>query len=124
MSANISLVATYLNHDQAESAIKKLHSAGFDMSHLSVIGSDRPNVAKTEGATALGDLKALNAAQYSCIPPERVHDYEAELSADRMLIVAHGTSEEIDRARHIIDADHPESWEGKVTCAVYYGCAD
>lgn len=114
MSANNSLVATYVNHRIGSSALEKLRQAGFDQNHLAIISND----------SDLHDLSALDAAQYACIPRERIHDYEAELNSDRMLIVAHGSSEEIERARQIIGENHPEGWDGKVTCAVYYGCSD
>jgi hypothetical protein len=124
MSGNNSLVATYVNHSLAESTVKKLHEAGFDMNKLSIVGKNLQKATEMAGATVLGNLGVLDAAQYTCIPRERVPDYEAELNDDRMLIVMHGTPDEIDQAKHIIDSTHPESWNGKVSCAVYYGCVD
>lgn len=124
MSGNNSLVATYANHHLAETTVKELHRAGFDMNKLSILGKNLQSAKEMAGATVLDNLDALDATQYACIPRERIHDYEAELGADRMLLVTHGTPDEIDRAKHIIDLTHPESWNGKVGCAVYYGCVD
>lgn len=125
MSDNISLVATYANHGLAKNTARKLHMAGFDMSKLSIVGNGRKGAAEElEGAAVLDRLDALNDAQYACIPRERVHDYEAELKADRLLLVAHGTADEIAQAKSIIDATHPEGWNGNVGCAIYYGCVD
>ena len=125
MSENISLVATYANHGLAKNTARKLKMAGFDVSKLSIVSNDRNDAAwKLEGAAVLDRLDALDEAQYACISKEHVHDYEAELKADRLLLVAHGTAEEIAQAKSIIDATHPEGWNGNVGCSVYYGCDD
>lgn len=58
------------------------------------------------------------------MPPDNVADYESEFKSGRLLLAAHGTPDEILRAQRIVDADHPESWDGNVGCAVYYGCPD
>ena len=125
MSENISLVATYANHSLAKTTASKLKIAGFDVRKLSIVSNDINDAAGgLEGATVLDSLDALDEAQYACIPRDRVHDYEAELKADRFLLVAHGTVDEISQAKSIIDATHPEGWDGNVDCTVYYGCID
>lgn len=124
MSGHNSLIATYANHSLAETAIKKLHSAGFDMHKLSIVEKDHQSATEIEGATVIDNLDGLDRTQYTCIPKERLPDYEAELNAHRMLIVAHGTPDEIDMAKHIIDSVHPESLDGEVSCTMYYGCMD
>ena len=125
MSENISLVATYANHGLAKNTTRKLHIAGFDMSKLSIVSNDRNGTGgELEGAAVLDRLDALNEAQYACIPRERVLDYEAELKTDRLLLVAHGTVDEIAQAKSIVDSTHPDGWNGSVGCAIYYGCAD
>ena len=125
MSENISLVATYANHGLAKSTARKLQIAGFDMKKLYLVSNDRNDiVGELEGAAVLDSLDGLDEAQYACISKEHVHDYEAELKADRLLLVAHGTAEEIAQAKNIIDATHPEGWNGNVGCSVYYGCDD
>jgi len=125
MSENISLVATYANHGLAKTTARKLQIAGFDVRKLSIVSNDlNDTVGELEGATEFDRLDALDEAQYACIPRERVLDYEAELKADRLLLVAHGTVDEIAQAKSIVDATHPEGWNGNVGCAVYYGCDD
>lgn len=60
-------------------------------------------VGAAEGALALGGLSALGAALYSAgIPKDTVVQYETAVKADKFLILAHGTSEEIYRASHIL----------------------
>lgn len=125
MSENISLVATYANHGLAKNTARKLKVSGFDVSKLSIFSNDKnDSVDELGGATVLNRMEALNEARYTCIPQDRINDYEAELKADRLLIVAHGTADEIAQAKRIIDATHPESWDGKVDCTIYYGCVD
>ena len=46
------------------------------------------------------------------------------LKADRLLLFFHGTADEIVQAKSVIDATHPEGWNGNVGCSVYYGCLD
>lgn len=125
MSANNSLVASFKSHDVAESVVKQLHASGFDMSKLSIVDREQHrNVTELEGAAVVGYLGQLDAAKYTCMPVERVPDYEAELNSGRLLLVAHGTPDEITQAKTVIDSTHPDSWDGKVGCTVYYGCLD
>jgi hypothetical protein len=72
----------------------------------------------------VSDLSDLGSEQLSCIPREYIPNYEAELKVDRLLLVAHGTPEEISQARNVINSTHPDGWDGNVGCAVYYGCMD
>jgi hypothetical protein len=122
MSENNSLVATYANHSMAKATVTKLQKAGLDMSKLSIVGKDENKTL--EGVTVVDDLYELGTEQYSCISRETIPDYEAELNADRLLLFFHGTADEIAQAKSIIDTNHPESWNGNVGCAVYYGCLD
>lgn len=125
MSQNISLIATYSNHGLAKSTARKLQNAGFDMNNLYLVSADGGNAAaEPEGAAMLDTLDALDETQYACIPRDRVHDYEEELKADRLLLVTHGTADEIAQAKSIIDTTHPDGWDGNVSCTVYYGCDD
>lgn len=125
MSVNNSLVATYASHGLAEATVKRLQQAGFDMKKLSIVGKDmHGTVGGLDGAVVVSGLEALDEVQYSCIPKESVLDYEAELKVDRMLLVAHGTSDEIALAKSIVDSTHPEDWGGGVGCTIYYGCFD
>lgn len=125
MSEHNSLVASFANHHLAKTTVEKLHKAGFDMGKLSIVGKDRFDIAeKWGGAVVIDGLSVLDEEQYSCIPRESVLDYEAELEVDRLLLVAHGTPDEIDKAKVIIDTTHPDGWDGNVGCTVYYGCTD
>ena len=126
MSANNSIVASYVNHSLAEAAVTKLHSAGFDMNKLFVAARDGHDpVSESEGATMIGELGALDETLYRFgVPKESVLDYESEFKADRLLLAAYGTAGEIAQAKNIIDSDHPDGWNGKVGSAVYYGCND
>lgn len=122
MSENISLVATYANHGLAKATVRKLQSDGFDMSKLFIVAKDEDK--SLAGAAVVSALSELGSDQFSCIPRENIPDYEAELKTDRLLLVAHGTPDEIAKARSVIDLTHPDGWDGNVGCAVFYGCID
>ena len=125
MSMNDSIIATYSNRHLAEATIRNLQKAGFDMKKLSVIVKDQHIIAdELKDANILGELSALGDEVYSCIPKEHLSDYEAELKADRVILVAHGTPGEIERAKSLIDLNHPNGWDGSIESSVYYGCAD
>jgi hypothetical protein len=60
-------------------------------------------IAAIEGALVVGGLSALGAALYSIgIPKDSVINYEAALKQDGFLVMAHGTPEEMTRARAIL----------------------
>ena len=61
-----------------------------------------------ETAVVVGGLSALGAALYSIgIPKDSVIDYETVLKADGFLVMAHGTAEEMARAKAILDTSNP-----------------
>jgi len=125
MSDHISLVATFANRNVAEDTVRKLQKSGLDKARLSIVSKDRERIAQdVAGAIVVGRLDELEDEQASCIPPDNLVDYEAELQAGRVLAVVHGSPEDIAQAKSIIDLHHPESWNGKVGCSVYYGCYD
>jgi hypothetical protein len=126
MSAHNSFVATYANRNLAEVAVTKLQRAGFDMKKLFVASRDRRNaVGQSTGATVIDELVTLDEALYRIgVPKEDALDYESEYKIDRLLLAAHGTTDEITQAKSIIDSAHPDGWDGNVGCAVYYGCSD
>lgn len=65
-------------------------------------------VAGLEGAAVVGGLSALGGALASIgIPKNSVVQYETALKADKFLLVAHGTAEEVTRAKGIIDGTKP-----------------
>lgn len=60
-------------------------------------------VGAIEGAVVLGGLSALGAALFSIgIPKNSVVEYETALKAGKYLLIAHGTSEELNKAREIL----------------------
>src|SRR5215472_913935 len=62
-------------------------------------------VGALEGAVVGGGLTALGAALASLgIPRNSIVQYETALKADKFLVIAHGTPEEVARAKSIIDS--------------------
>jgi hypothetical protein len=60
-------------------------------------------IAGIENAVVVGGLSALGAAIYSIgIPKDSVIQYEADMKADGFLVMAHGTAEEVARAKGIL----------------------
>ncbi len=157
------VVAVFADHQAAETAIKHLTDADFDMKHLTLVGKgyhseekvmgfystgDRVKFWGTRGAfwggfwglffgglfmtipvvghvvvlgylatvaisaveTAImvGGLSALGAALYSIgVPKDSVIQYETALKADSFLVMAHGTAEEVARAKTILGTLKP-----------------
>jgi hypothetical protein len=65
-------------------------------------------ISAVEGAVVVGGLSALGAALYGIgIPKNSVIQYEEDMKADRFLVMAHGTDEEVERARKILSALNP-----------------
>ena len=66
-------------------------------------------VSALEGAVVTGGLTALGAGLYSIgIPKNSVMQYETEVKNGKLLLVVHGTTEEVERAKDILD--HTEAW--------------
>ena len=60
-------------------------------------------VGALEGAVVVGGLSALGAGLYSIgIPKNSVVKYETEVKNGKLLLVAHGTAEDVERAREIL----------------------
>jgi len=151
----------------AETAVKNLASAGFEMKQLSVVGKgyhtdekvvgfynagDRvkfwgtrgafwgglwglffgglfltipvvghvivlgylagATLSAIEGAAVVGGLSALGASLYSIgIPKDSVLQYETALRADNFLVMAHGTADEMARAKTILGTGNPSRLE-------------
>jgi hypothetical protein len=65
-------------------------------------------VGALEGAVVVGGLGALGAGLYSIgIPKDSVVQYEAALKADKFLVLAHGTADDVAHARGILQNTHP-----------------
>jgi hypothetical protein len=157
------VIGVFPDHQSAETAVKSLADAGFQMKDLSLVGKgyhsdekvvgfynsgDRIKfwgsrgafwggfwglffggmfltipivghvivlgylavaaVSALEGAVVVGGLSALGAALYGIgIPKDSVIQYETDMAADRFLVMAHGTDEEVQRAKKILDAVNP-----------------
>ena len=60
-------------------------------------------VGALEGAAVVGGLSALGAALASIgIPKDSIVQYETEVQNGKLLLVAHGTADEVDRARNLL----------------------
>jgi hypothetical protein len=65
-------------------------------------------VAGLEGAVVVGGLSALGGALTGLgIPKDSVIQYETALKADKFLVLAHGTPDEVTRAKSMIDGTKP-----------------
>jgi hypothetical protein len=65
-----------------------------------------------EGAVVVGGLSALGAGLYGLgIPKDSILQYETALKTDKFLLLAHGSLEEIARAKEILDRTNPETME-------------
>jgi hypothetical protein len=61
-------------------------------------------VGALEGAAVVGGLSAVGAAMYSIgIPKDSILKYESSLKSNKFLVVAHGTTAEIDRVKNILE---------------------
>ncbi len=60
-------------------------------------------VGALEGAVLTGSLTALGAGLYSIgVPKHSIVKYETEVKNGKLLLVVHGTADEVDRARDIL----------------------
>src|SRR5579863_1476879 len=60
-------------------------------------------IGALEGAVVVGGLSALGAGLYSIgIPKDSAVKYETALKSNKFLLIAHGTAEEVAKARDII----------------------
>lgn len=61
-------------------------------------------VGALEGAVMTGGITAIGAGLYSIgIPKNSVLQYESEVKNDKLLLVVHGSSEDVARAKDILD---------------------
>ena len=67
-------------------------------------------ISALEGAVVVGGLSAIGAGLVSLgIPKESVLKYETALKAEKFLLIAHGTPEEVKRAKEILDGTKSET---------------
>jgi hypothetical protein len=65
-------------------------------------------ISGLENAIVVGGLSALGAALYGIgVPKDSVLQYETALKADSFLVMAHGSAEEMDRAKTILGTLNP-----------------
>jgi hypothetical protein len=65
-------------------------------------------VAALEGAVVVGGLSAIGAGLFSIgIPKDSILRYEVALKADKYLLIAHGSADEVAKAREIIQQTSP-----------------
>lgn len=65
-------------------------------------------ISALEGAVVVGGLSALGAGLYSIgIPKNSVVKYELALKSDNFLLLAHGTADEVAKAKDIMQTTHP-----------------
>jgi uncharacterized membrane protein len=159
MAEHNAVVGIFDSHIKAETSIKELQRAGFDMKKLSIVGKDyHPEehvvgyynagdrmkvwgklgafwggfwgllfgsalfvipgigplivfgplvgwiIGALEGAVVVGGLSALAAALYSIgIPKDSVMQYETALKSAKFLVIAHGTADEVAKAKSILE---------------------
>ncbi len=66
-------------------------------------------IAGLEGAFVVGGLSALGAALFSFgIPKDSVLKYETSLKAGKFMLIAHGTADEVEKARSILQRSKAE----------------
>src|ERR1700723_1312233 len=69
-------------------------------------------IGALESAVVVGGLSAVSAGLVSLgIPKDSALKYEADIKADKFVMVVHGTAEELERARAILAATSPDSIE-------------
>lgn len=119
-----SVIAVFHAYAEARNAMRHLHQAAFDISKLSVIHKDDsaffvvPGIgpimvggplvgwlidALEGGMTAGGGMSAVGVALYNLgIPKDSSLRYENSLKANKVLVIAHGTTGEVVQARDIL----------------------
>ena len=61
-------------------------------------------VGALEGAVVVGGLSALGAGLYSIgMPKDSIVKYETALKSDKFLVIAHGTADEVAKAKSILE---------------------
>jgi uncharacterized membrane protein len=72
-------------------------------------------VGALEGAVLVGGLSALGAGLYSLgIPKDSIVKYETALRSDKFVLIAHGSADEVTKAKEILHRSKPESLEHHV----------
>jgi len=65
-------------------------------------------VGALEGAVVVGGLSAVGAGLYSIgIPKDSIVQYETAIKSDKFLLLAHGTTAEVEKAKGVMSTRHP-----------------
>lgn len=65
-------------------------------------------IGALEGAVVVGGLSAVGAGLYSIgVPKDSIVRYETAIKSDKFLLLAHGTEDEVERARGIMRTARP-----------------
>ena len=65
-------------------------------------------VGALEGAVVVGGMSAIGAGLYSLgIPKDSVLQYEVEIKTNKYLLIVHGTTSEVQKARDVIQSTQP-----------------
>jgi hypothetical protein len=65
-------------------------------------------VGALESAVVVGGLSAIGAGLYSIgIPKDSIVEYESAIKANKFLLLAHGTAEEVEKAKGIMGTARP-----------------
>ncbi|MGO9256977.1 MAG: general stress protein [Bryobacteraceae bacterium] len=65
-------------------------------------------IGALEGAAVVGGLSAIGAGLYSIgIPKDSIVQYESAIKSDKFLLLAHGTADEVERAKGIMRTARP-----------------
>ena len=66
-------------------------------------------IGALEGAAVVGGLSALGAGLFSIgIPKDSIISYETAIKADKFLVIAHGTPDEVNQAKEILEGTSAE----------------
>jgi len=69
-------------------------------------------VGALEGVVVVGGLSALGAGLYGIgIPKDSILRYETAIKTDKFVLVAHGSEEEVIRAKEVLSGTQPETLE-------------
>ena len=99
------VVAIYESRSLAEQGLNDLKEAGVLMERLSVagLGYHSEEGRGRERCYVVGGLATVGQGLFRIgVPKESIEDYEAAIRKNRFLLIAHGSSEQAERASQII----------------------
>ena len=82
-------------------------------------------VGALEGAVVVGGLSALGAGLYSIgVPKDSIMQYETALKSDKFLVIAHGTADEVAKAKSILETTGAAQIAAHQGVAANLACCD